>query len=484
MPKVSKPNIVLLMADQFRADAIASLGKSFYHTPNIDKLAASGVAFTQATTPCPVCGPARCSLMAGQYPHTHGTYSNHHRGARPQQDLITSLREAGYRTGLAGKNHSFLEAHDFDFYEENPLPKDGEAAATRETWFAVDPWRHHKPVADEAIPGGLAADPDHACNDAALDFIAEHDERPFFLWLSWLAPHSPYQTPEPFYSQFAGADLPPPAREPRGLAAARKPLRQQLHADNVEHFTPYSDRDIKRMRRIYASMVALIDHEVGRVLDFLEERGLRENTLVVFTSDHGDYQGDHGLTTKSPALYDCLTRIPLIASRPGTIPPQQSDLPVSLIDLMPTLLDLTGDGAIQIPQEIEGRSLAPVLGGNPTAADWPASTKAEYGLPGTEVYTEERLKAEGLSNAPQENPYVAGLPWEGNPVALSGTIRMIRTRDWKLIHEPGGTSELYDLSRDPDELNNLYGSRKYSDIQSSLQSQLESWEQSRPSLKA
>lgn len=452
----TQPNILLLTADQFRADALAALGKPFYHTPNLDALAASGVAFTQATTPCPVCLPARSSLMSGQYPHTHGYYSNHHRGPRPAKNLVTSLSKAGYRTGLSGKNHTFLTADDFDYFDENPPARDAQAVAEREAWFTEDPWRKHRPVSSEAAPGGLAADPDHACTDAALDFMRADDARPFFLWLSWLAPHSPYQVPEPFFSQFANADIPPPAVESGGLAAAGKPLRQQLHAQNVAHYTPFSNNDIATMRRVYAAMVALIDHEAGRVLDFLEANGMRENTLVVFTSDHGDYQGDHGLTTKSPALYDCLTRVPLLVSQPQTITPATCNAPASLVDLMPTLLDWANITESPACDCGEGRSLTPFLRGEPMPSDWPTATFAEYGLPGTDVYTPERLAAESLADAPQENPFVSGLPWEGNPVALSGPLRMIRTADWKLIREPGGTSELYDLKNDPNELTNLY----------------------------
>jgi len=465
-------NILLLTADQFRADAIAALGKPYFKTPHLDALAGSGLAFTKACSPCPVCLPARTSLMCSQYPSTHRFYSNHHRGPRPTRDLISDLKHEGYRTGLSGKNHTFLEEADFDFFDENPASQNVEATALREQWFAENPWRKHQPVAEAAIPGGLAADPDHARTDAAINFMRADDKRPFFLWLSWLAPHSPYQVPEPFYSQFMDVDLPPPAVEANGLAAAGKPFRQQLHQQNVARFTPFDEDLTLKMRRLYAAMVTLIDHEVGRMVRFLEETGLRENTLVLFTSDHGDYQGDHGLTTKSPALYDCLVRVPLIASQPGRIMPGKTDAPASLLDLMPTVLEWAGCETVASSLEIEGRSLAPFLRGEPEPADWPVASFAEYGLPGTEPYTPERLAAEGIADKPQENPFVPGLPWEGNPVALSGPIRMIRTRDRKLISEPGGTSEFYDLRNDPDEQVNLYTSPACIGIRQRLEDQL------------
>jgi arylsulfatase A-like enzyme len=470
MPR--KPNIVIIYADQQRHDTIGALGNARMRTPNFDRLVREGVAFTQATTPCPVCMPARWSLHTGQWTTTHRCYSNHHPGPRPGYSLPGILRDAGYRTGLVGKNHSFLTPDELDHFVEHPQPADTAAAMKRAEWVSARGRSQSLRLALEPVPGGIEADPDHARTDEAMRFVEQAAGGSFFLWLSYLHPHTPYCAPEPYFSMYADPPIGRPVAE-EDLAAAGKPFRQQFHQRNNDAILPFDAETIRRMRAVYCGAVSLIDAEVGRLLDFLRSRGLERETLVIFLSDHGDYMGDHGLLTKSPSLYDCLVRTPLIVRQPGSVVEGvRSDALASHVDILPTVLRAAG---CAVPEAAQGCDLMPVLQGN--AGELREVVFSEYGVPG-EPYTPERLAAEGLAPGGFENPYTPGLPWEGNPVSLAGRIRMARTRDWKLVEEIGGTSELYDLRNDPGELTNLHGWPEHQAVQAELQQHLSKWKSS------
>ena len=464
-----KPNILLIYTDQQRFDTIHALGNRWIRTPNLDRLAQEGVAFTHATTPSPVCLADRWSLHSGQWTSTHGCYSNHHPGPRPPSDIPNMLRDAGYVTGLSGKNHSFLTAADFDYWDENPMLE------SHPEWDEYRAWtryrrRKYPRLATEPVPTSVTAE--HAKTESALKFMdcCLDSGRPFFLWLSYLYPHTPYEAPEPYFSLYN--NLPPPRVETGGLAAAGKPFRQQFHQHNNDALIPFSEEKINLMRQVYCGMVTLIDAEIGKILDFLDERGLANNTLLVFSSDHGDYQGDHGLMAKSPALYDALVRVPLIARWPGQIDANRlDDRFASHIDLMPTFASAA---AVPGPAQAQGVNLLPFLrDGGEGAAIRPYAI-SEYGVPGA-PYDEARLLSEGLQGRVFTNPADDRLPWEGNPVALAGRIRMIRNHDWKLIAEARGAGELYDLRADPHELANLWDNRQYANVRDELQLALQRW---------
>ncbi len=470
----SKPNILIIYTDQQRYDTINALGADWMQTPNLDRLAGEGTSFTQATTPCPVCMSARWSLHTGQWTSTHKCYSNHHAGPHPGYSLPGILRNNGYRTGLIGKNHSFLTPDDLDTWNENPYPSS--PLRGEDTGGADISLHPHFPLPNSdfrlrrsPIPGDLRSNSEHAKTNAALDFMSQDSNKPFFLWLSYLYPHTPYEAPEPYFSMYADKDIPGPVMEPDGLEAAGKPFRQIFHRDNNNAVLPYSKDDIMRMRKIYYGMISLIDREVGRILDYLDTNGLRENTLIIFTSDHGDYMGDHGLITKSPSLYDCLTRIPCIVSQPGTVRENvKSDINISAVDIMPTVLSQVG---LKIPEQVQGIDASPWLTGNQDENIREAGF-AEYGIPG-EAYTAEKLKQENIKPGDYTNPWHEGIPWEGNPVSLAGRIRMVRTKEWKCIEDANGQNELYDLQNDPGELVNLYKNPSYQIIQTEMISEME-----------
>jgi arylsulfatase A-like enzyme len=229
------------------------------------------------------------------------------------------------------------------------------------------------------------------------------------------------------------------------------------------------------MRRVYYGMISLIDAEIGRVLAFLNQRSTADDTLIIFTSDHGDYMGDHGLYTKSPALYDCLVRVPLIVRWPGHVDADRRDRRfASHIDFMPTFAAAAG---IPCPAQAQGIDLLPFLQDAGAGGEIRPAAFSEYGIPGTR-YDETRLVREGLADTRWTNPGDPRLPWEGNPVTLAGRLRMIRTHEWKYVEDQGDMGELYNLVNDPFELVNLCGQPQYAAVQQDLARRLRSWKAS------
>lgn len=227
-----KPNILLIYTDQQRYDTIHDLGNSVIQTPNLDRLVKEGVAFTEATTPSPVCMPARWSLHTGQWTSTNKCYSNHHPGPEPSYSLPQILNKGGYRTSLIGKNHSFLEPADLDLWEENPEPEASKDYEKRQQWMKQVFDKKYLRLAEEPVPGGVETSPPHARTTTAMKFMDQCEEKPFFLWLSFLYLHTPYLVCEPYFSMYKDVDLPGPYVEEENLKAAGKPFRQQFHQWN------------------------------------------------------------------------------------------------------------------------------------------------------------------------------------------------------------------------------------------------------------
>ncbi len=462
----NKPNILVIYTDQQRYNTLRCLGNDEIITPNLDKLVETGTAFTHSFVSAPVCMPSRWSLHSGMYTSSHRAYSNHHAPKeKPKTSLPLELKNQGYKTALIGKNHSYLNEEVIDVMDHGEhfkkKPEDGRNAL-------------------KAMPWKVEDDPMHKLTNHTLELLGETKEenaKPVFIWLSYLYPHTPYLCPEPYFSMYDTIEISKPAIEREGLKAAGKPFRQQFHQFNNNGLLEYDEETTMRMKRNYYGMVSMIDAEIGRLVTFLEDKGLRENTIIVFTSDHGDYMGDHGLYTKSPSMYDCLTRVPLIFNWPGKIKANKvSDELVSNVDIMPTLLDFVN---IAIPDQVQGISLVNHLEGG-KLKNTRNYVVSEYGIPGVPYALEN---VEELMPDYKENPiYFSNpkVPWEANPVALSGRMRMIRSHNYKLVQELNGTSELYDLKRDPNELINLYNNPKYKGIQKKMTKALENWKKDIP----
>lgn len=432
-----RPNLVVIMSDQQRWDTLRCCGYEHMITPNLDALAARGVAFSHAFAQGAVCGPSRNSIVSGQYVHTHGVERNEAWLSPGQPNWVEGLRAGGYRTVSIGKMHTspirlpagfeyrlVVENKNYQQGLHGPDPDDYDLHLRRLglrrpalSYFEDLPdWPDRLqattwPLADELYP-------DHFVGRLAVDFLERCSfDRPLFLWCGFVGPHDPYDVTAEYLTRYDGVAVPDPVGRPAELDD--KPPPQRLAMASMEGkrtpaalwWSRATPERIRRMRRHYCANITLIDAWVGRIAAALAARGQLADTVIAFTSDHGDCLGDHGQVYKFSSHYDGVVRVPLVLAGPGVEPLGVRDPLVELIDLGPTLLELAGlpplDGA-------SGRCLAPLL---------------------------------------------RGAPVELHEVAFSehGPRVMVRSRDWKLVVYLGQEyGELYDLRADPEELYNLY----------------------------
>lgn len=433
------PNVLWICTDQQRWDTIAALGFKGIRTPNIDRLCAEGTAFTHAHCQNPICTPSRASFLTGMYPRYLNACTNGNESWQNEAPLVTkTLADAGYDCGLAGKFH-LSAAHN----RIEPRPDDG---------YRVFHWSHHPhdswPVGHaykdwlaeqghEHAPlkkksgGGIPAKFHQTkwCADRAIDFIREKRNGPWLFSYNCFDPHPPLDPPKEYLDRMDPNKLPLPEWTDEDLKAEAALTKAGVH------FQSKASRHSRKKRldslAKYWAMIELIDDHVGRMLDVLEETGQRENTVVIFTSDHGHMIGDHGLYNKGCRFYEGLVRVPLIMSGPGFKKGQTSDALVELTDITPTLMELAG---LEVPPGMHGRSLLPILRGEET-------NHREFVRC---TYTE-------TLQGPQS--------W--------GT--MIRDRRYKLCNYHGtGMGQLFDLEEDPGEHKNLWNSPEHAEIKSRM----------------
>jgi len=458
-----KPNIIIIYTDQQRYDTLGVTGNAYIKTPNLDQLANSGTLFTNAFVTCPICVPSRISLFTGKYNHANLSYNNSRLICDNQMDFAGYLRKTGYRTGLSGKDHCFGRrlSESFDFvWEASHL---GFKEPASEDEVAINKYRTGKftvPFCEDPFPAekNLTA----SIFNRGKQFIKESNEQPFFLWLSIPDPHPPYMVSEPFASMYRDVDFPGPVYGEDEMA--NKPYRQRMVVEMDKLTADYpTKKDFQKLVSIYYGMVSCIDQQVGLLLGFLKEEGLFENTIIVFTSDHGDYLGDHKMIRKGPHLYDSLTRVPLIFSFPGKIKQQVADCLVSNIDIFPTLFDIIN---LEQPDGINGRSFYDVVMGKSNKHR--EMVFMEHGGPGTVLQLGElspddqkRLKNSGNLHLCDE--------------VYKGRTKGVRTEKWKLCITPNDVTELYNIESDPFELVNLANDDRYKEVICKLKGHILDW---------
>lgn len=463
-----RPHIVLVMTDQQKATAIDLYGGPV-RTRGLARLAADGLLYERAYTPHPLCVPARVALWTGRWPHSTGARTNETPMPRTETHFAQVLRAHGYRLGHFGKNHCFT-VEDFEgSFDRVFLAGHGDRFDPGVTHVYSGPVRG-QPAPDSGLRRPVArvrAEPPeesatYRVTEEACRFLEEHADGgdPLCLWVSIPDPHTPLQAPEPYASRYRPQTVPlPPWREGELLA---KPERQRVFS-HLLRYEELTEDDVRLAATIYYGMIDFIDERVGVLLDTLERLRLREDTIVVFTSDHGDYLGEHHLLGKSNAFYDCLTRVPLLLSWPGHLPgggaAGRSDAdkgvrrpePVSLIDVMPTVLALAG---IPLPEGVQGQPL-PGTPGAPPARD---AVFSEYGAGGPPVTmaVAERLCLRGQPR--MMPPLLREREGEGH-------AKMVLAGRWKYVHDSAGDAEeLYDLEADPWELDNLAGTARHREL--------------------
>ena len=451
-----KPNIVLIMTDQQRWDTLGCLGCEHMITPHIDRLAARGVAFSHAFVQGAVCGPSRNSIVSGQYVHTHGVEHNEQWLRPDQPNWIETLRDGGYHTVNVGKMHTapirlpcgfksrtVVENKNYHQGHHGPDPDDYDHFLAHHglkrpalTYYETVPdWPDRLgaivwPHAEELFP-------DNFVGQRTVDCLRQHDfDKPLFLWSGFAGPHDPFDVTASALARYDDVDVPDPLRFDGELDTKPPPQRagmegmegrRQLASIWWSRATP---ERIRTMRKHYYANITLVDEWVGRMVEAVEERGQLHNTIFIFTSDHGDCLGDHDLVYKFWSHYDSVARVPLVFAGPGVEALGVWEPLVELIDLGPTLLDITGLGALE---GANGQSIRCFLEGG------------------------------------REELHDAVFSEQGERV-------MVRTRHWKLVAYMGQSyGELYDLRSDPGELYNLYDAPEHWEARRQLYERLLHW---------
>ncbi len=355
------------MPDQFRWDALGCAGHPVFRTPHLDRLAASGVRFTCAYATSPLCMPARASVMSGTYPHNHHIQANSGRLPADDESFPQLLQRAGYHTAYIGKSHfyehgrgvdmvanePYMHARGWDYVHETPGPQAATNTASylSRYWESKGIWQAYRDdYARRAREGGATAvwPSPHSEEDfldsyigaRALEWLQQVDtSRPFCAWVAFGGPHTPWDAPGHYAEMYDPKDVPDPVPAADPPAWVPPVARQHMLAGRDERFTPEVSR---RCMANYGGKVTLVDDLIGRLLNELDARGLAENTLVIFWSDHGEMGGDHLLHGKV-VFYEASARIPMIVRWPAAITAGQvSDALVEQIDVFGTVVDAAG----------------------------------------------------------------------------------------------------------------------------------------------
>lgn len=460
------------MTDQHRAGLSRLSGFPLDTMPALDRLAARGIAFNRAYTTAPVSAPARVSLLTGRWPHAHRVRENSgNRYAYFEKDIFDVVKALGYRTGLAGKNHTYLLPEKLDFWREYGhsggwKPGDAPRAVVEfDKWLA----RLNHGVAKQPTPFPLEAQLPYRIVSDTMEFIDGAKDAPFLLWVSFPEPHNPYQVPAPYFDMF------PPPQVPERAAGIevlpRKGFKWEWLRRLQEDTYPGYDEHWRRTKSNYLGMLRMLDDQLDRLLRFLEARKLRDNTLIVFLSDHGDYVTDYGLMRKGVEMPEALIRIPMIWAGWGVAGGTLQDSAfVSTADITPTICEAIG---ADLPKGTQGRSIWPLLQGKEYPKEEFRSMYAEVGFGGlhysrTDTLDFRKAKIRGPSGAVESFD-------ELNSYTQSGYMKMVRMDDWKLCYDMMGDGQLYNLKTDPHELTNLYGDPSAATEQMRLLQELLAW---------
>ncbi|HEV7214020.1 MAG TPA: sulfatase-like hydrolase/transferase [Chloroflexota bacterium] len=418
MPGTERPNILLIMSDEHAPQFAGFHGHHLVQTPHLDTLASDGVVFDSAYCNSPLCVPSRASFMAGLHLHRTGVWDN---GATLPENIPTwahMVRAAGYDAVLSGKMHlvGADNLHGFRAEIEGSRTKHPISAPR---W--QEPHRIGNPASRRRVDdAGVGASPhvrmDDLAEEAAVRYMREQADgaTPWALCVGFILPHFPLVAPEPYFSMYYPHRTELPSY-PAGTAGREHPVHERVR--QTFNLYSFSDEQILRARAAYFALITYLDEKIGRLIATLEETGQRQNTVVVYTSDHGELVGEHGLWWKN-SFYEHASRVPLIFSWPGQWSGGRRFAGAcSLVDLTATVVDLAEATS---PGNLDGDTLLPLLRGQ--TAEWKDEAYCEY---------------------------------TGHATNTPG--RMLRTGRWKINIYHGEGHELFDLATDPGEQTNLAG---------------------------
>lgn len=435
--QTKRPNFLFLLSDDQRPDTIHAAGNAVIQTPHLDKLYASGTSFSRAICANPICTPSRAEILTGCSGFRNGVRDFGHK-INPKLALwAATLRDAGYRTGYVGKWHNDGRPSTRGYQETAGLftggggkwavptfDWNGRPVTGYRGWIFQTDDRRLFP--EKGI--GLTPNISEHFADAAIGLIRRPSDKPFFLHVNFPAPHDPLLMPFGYEGMYDPNKIPLPKN-----FLPEHPFDHGNFNGRDEKLLPWprTSKDVRDELAVYYAVISHMDAQIGRIMQALKETGQLENTVVIFSSDHGLGMGSHGLRGKQ-SMYEHTINVPLILSGPGIPSGKQLDAQCYLRDLFPTTCQLAG---VDIPSTVQGKSLVPLLSGE---------AKSIY----REVYGQFR-----------------------------DFQRMIRTKQWKYIYYPHlKKSQLFHLATDPDERTNLAGNPKHFGIEKKLRKKLQAWQ--------
>lgn len=419
-------HILLLMCDQYRYDALGCLGNPLAITPNLDRLAERGTLFTRTYCQNPVCVPSRTSMLLGRYCHSTGVFANRDRAPRDQTSFTQVLRKNGYLTACFGKLHvagrDELDWDEYQFRREHPVALPGKPEPLTGGWPAGKRLGQPAPFEDKYH---------HEINarDDTIEFIKKNKDRPWFVQCSFVKPHNPFQPPQRYWDRIDRARIVVPVYPADDPEDSNPTLWERLSRSRLNEVS--EETVIDAIQGYYGS-VNFCDELFGEVIATLDSLGIREDTLIIFTSDHGEMLYDHRLWAKFN-FFEQSVHVPLILSWPGKLKEGQTyEGLTELVDLYPTMMELLG---FEIPPSVEGRSFAAGLLG-------------------------KSKKHRAVARSEHKN---------GMAMEFDGRYKFI-------LNGPDIGSELYDLQSDPREITNLAEKPEFQERVEDWTRRLEEWQ--------
>ncbi len=493
-----KRNVLFIMADQLRWDYLSCAGHPHLKTPNLDKLASRGVRFTRAYVQSPICGASRMCFYTGRYVHSHGASWNGIPLKVGEHTLGDYTRALGVQAALVGKTHMIADNEGmerlgvdpksiigvrvsecgFDPYERDDglhgSGPDGRYPSPRyNRWLnergypGDNPWHDYANAAqgpgntlasgwamrNARLPARVKEEDSETpyMTDRAMDFIAEKGADPWVLHLSYIKPHWPYIAPAPYNDMYGPEHVIPAVRSDAERVDAHPVFANFMNHRVSKSFSRNEVRE--NVIPVYMGLIKQIDDHLGRLFQFLHDQGIADHTMIVMTSDHGDYLGDHWMGEKD-LFHDASAKVPLIIYDPtpeaNTTRGTTCDELVESIDLVPTILDWLGGKPAELSHRLEGRSLLPWLQGQRPPA-WRDAVFSEYDYTMTPT-------AKALGVEPK-----------------NARLFMVADTKWKYMHAIGFRPMLFDLENDPDELIDLGASPRHENVRQTMAAKLHAW---------
>ncbi len=453
---MTRPNILIFMPDQLRADAIGCFGNPLAQTPNIDALAARGTRFTNFYANHPVCSPSRVNLMTGWYPHTQGHRTLTHLIQHDEPNLLKYLKTGGYQVAWAGARGDVfapgVTEASTHFCGWTVKPQKGQMGMGPQ--FPEDSLEYK--LFYHGLRQGDAPwlDFDEACTQTAIDWIHAGSDQPWCLWMPLIFPHLPFEVEPNWYELFAGTDFPAPIPPTPGKPKFHDALRASYGANVPAELW-------QEIIKIYYAMVSRVDSQLGRTVSALTSCGQMENTVIVFLTDHGEYLGDFGLVEKWPSGMDnCLLQNPVIIAGPGVSEGATSDSFAEMVDILPTLLELA---EIEVNHTHFGQSLNHVLANPGNQHRQQAFSEGGFTM----------LEAD-LLEQPQGEYKQKGALQRSQPDLVGRTVAL-RNERYTYVYRLYEEDEFYDRIADPEEQTNLFNQPDQTNVKSQLRDEILNW---------